>query len=770
MAVAPASMAESIIILDDDEEESPQPSCSATTSSSRRPANHISPLRAQQPAPTHITQSPFASAKKDSHVLQAENERLFTEFVEHCSALTQDCPEVLTFLQTKHSKASPDFLSSVEFRNTLGRCLTRAQANRSKTFVYINELCTVLRQHAAKRRQPLAKAEPGPSTSASVSSPSTSVSLKRKEKTKVKADEEEDGVKKDEQTVAEDEQPSTSGLQDDKEEKNEADQEEKEKKTRRASRKQIAYLENLLKVYNDEIRRLQERELSLEDLGAEDSGYIQEHRLKRKMMKIYDKLCDLKGCSTLTGRVIEQRIVYNSTRYPEINKKIERYINSPEAQRNPPDYPDILQQVLRANERYNLCLSRKQLNQIAQEAFSETGSQLQERRHLDLVYNFGSHLTDLYKPASDPALLDTTLLRKLRTNRETALSSLEQVITKYAVKQDDTEEQERTKRLEKDRQEKEGHKSEKEGEGTKEVNGVVEEEEEGEEEDDDEDDESSDPDIEEEIQASTQQGGPDDDDEEEDSNEAEQANDSSNKEEQGTELSGSGSGEEEGSVKRDEDDEEKEPVTSGLSPVSNDDKPGISPVSDNPSPRDSPSQSEPTQPDNENQSPSGDVAGNEEAVDSSNHVPAVLVSTSKLSQDTRDLSPAAANQVSLPPSPVVILTIEDAEKCDTQTTNGTSPPPSPRTTRSRKRKREEITSANSHNLNHTIIHDSEVDIPLDMGVLSCSPPQQAESTRADTPTQELVTSSQSTPPPKKNKVNVATQCDPDEIIVLSDSE
>ncbi|KAI3357073.1 hypothetical protein L3Q82_015449 [Scortum barcoo] len=100
--------------------------------SSRNEAKNVSKLKALQPVPTHITQSPFASAKKDAHVLQAENQKLFTEFVEHCLAVTQDCPEVLTFLQTKHSKASPDYLSSVEFRNTLGRCLTRAQANRSK--------------------------------------------------------------------------------------------------------------------------------------------------------------------------------------------------------------------------------------------------------------------------------------------------------------------------------------------------------------------------------------------------------------------------------------------------------------------------------------------------------------------------------------------------------------------------------------------------------------------------------------------------------------
>lgn len=158
-----------------------------------------------------------------------------SQFVEHCSALTQDCPEVLTFLQTKHSKASPEYLSSVEFRNTLGHCLTRAQANRSKTFVYINELCTVLKQHAAKKRQIVTKVEPGPCTSTSSSTPSTSVTLKSKDKSKVEVEEEEDRVK----STAEDKQPSTSGLQEGEEESNKEEQ-QAEKKAKRASRKQVS--------------------------------------------------------------------------------------------------------------------------------------------------------------------------------------------------------------------------------------------------------------------------------------------------------------------------------------------------------------------------------------------------------------------------------------------------------------------------------------------------------------------------------------------------
>lgn len=52
---------------------------------------------------------------------------------------------------------------------------------------------------------------------------------------------------------------------------------------------QIAYLENLLKLYNDEIYRLQQVELSLDDMETEDSTYIQEHKLKRKVCRHFNR-------------------------------------------------------------------------------------------------------------------------------------------------------------------------------------------------------------------------------------------------------------------------------------------------------------------------------------------------------------------------------------------------------------------------------------------------------------------------------------------------
>ncbi|XP_054911194.1 death domain-associated protein 6 [Poeciliopsis prolifica] len=721
MAVAPASMADKIIVLDDDDDENdveqrPQPS-----SSVHRPKN-VSLPKNQHLVQTHNTQSPFSSAKKNTKALQVENQKLFDEFVQHCTPLTTECPEVLTFLQTKHSKACPDYLCSVEFRNALGQCLTQAQSNVTKTFVYISELCTVLRQHAVKRRQTLSKVEP--SASESGNHQSTSTSLKSKDKTKGRTPEEEDGVKSEEEAQPSGEPGET------KEENPEAD-----RKARRALRKQIAYLENLLKLYNDEIYRLQQAELSLDDMEAEDSTYIQEHKLKRKMMKIYEKLCELKGCSSLTGRVIEQRIRFTGTRYPEINKRIERFINSPGTQNSPPNYSDILHQVERANKRHRLCLNAEQREEVAREAFTETGKRVQERRHLDLVYNFGSRLTDTYKPATDPALMDPSLLKKLRSNRITALSRLEDVINKYAVKQDMVDKEKL--RMDKENQ-KVGEKSK-----TRQTNGAAQDEEDEEDDGDEDEDESSDPDIETEIEASTQQHGADDDDdnEEDNNNEADEDGDD-NKEDQRLDETGS---------TKDEDD-----------PTS--DETQISPMSDIRSPRDSPSQSESMQTDEQPPLSNESPAALQQSEDSSNQVPGVPET-----DDPTDLpsSPAAAVTNGSPSPEQKTVTVEQS---DTQTINGTSPDPGPRTTRSKKRKREEMMSSNSRSTKQKMSSDSDADIPLDMGVICCGSPQKEESSALDTPTKNPTVSVQSTPPPKKNKVNVATQCDPDEIIVLSDSD
>lgn len=62
----------------------------------------------------------------------------------------------------------------------------------------------------------------------------------------------------------------------------------------------------------DKIEEIRDKELSLDDLDADDSAYIYEDRLQKKFVKVWNKLCQLKGRSTSSGRPIERRFKFES--------------------------------------------------------------------------------------------------------------------------------------------------------------------------------------------------------------------------------------------------------------------------------------------------------------------------------------------------------------------------------------------------------------------------------------------------------------------------
>ncbi|NXI24840.1 DAXX protein, partial [Sterrhoptilus dennistouni] len=319
------------------------------------------------------------------------------QFLSLCAPLTEEHPEVLPFLSSRHLRAHPDFRGSAEFRNILGRLLRRVRGRRRKVYVYINELCTVLKARALRRRLPLRSLPhqcppsshqyPQGVAHASSSNPGAPSQYPNAPSRCSSTSSQPPGASSSNSNTPSQYPGAPS-----------SDAHDPASSPRRpggGSRRQIRHLEHLLRVYASEIRRLQERELDLAELDSADSPYLQENRLKRRMMRIFRRLCQLKECSSLTGRVLEQRIRFRGTRYPEVNRSIERFINRPDAF---PDYSDILREIRGASARHGLGLGRRQMENMAQEAFREVGNRLQERRHLDLVYNFGSHLTDEYRP------------------------------------------------------------------------------------------------------------------------------------------------------------------------------------------------------------------------------------------------------------------------------------------------------------------------------------------------------------------------------------
>lgn len=185
------------------------------------------------------------------------------------------------------------------------------------------------------------------------------------------------------------------------------------------------------------------------------------------------------------------------------------------------------------------------------------------------------------------------------------------------------------------------------------------------------------------------------DENEEDENEAEQPCESDNKEDQTYDQTGIVSAGGEGSV-----NDEDEPLTTG-SPSS--DEILAFPMSNNPSSGGSPAQSEPTQTHEQQLLSNGRPARLKEPVSLTNQLSVVLVRDNQVIKDAAGVRPTAAagtNGDSLAEQGTV-----GVGQCESQTTNGTSPPPSPRTTRSQKRKREEKMSENSKSVKQKLSYD-----------------------------------------------------------------
>ncbi|KAK7094595.1 hypothetical protein V1264_006129 [Littorina saxatilis] len=193
--------------------------------------------------------------------------------------------------------------------------------------------------------------------------------------------------------------------------------------------KHVRRLEKLLEKIRDKIEKTCEKDLSIEDLDAEDSPYIFEDCLQKKFIKVWNKLCQVKGRNTSSGRPIERRFKYEGTRFPEINRKIQKFVNRPDCF---PDYHDVKGIVKKVNTRCTLGLSAMQINDISREAFLDVGETLKKRRHEDFISTFHSKQTMNFSTDRDPALFDDELRRKLDENGRVGKSRLEEVINRYS--------------------------------------------------------------------------------------------------------------------------------------------------------------------------------------------------------------------------------------------------------------------------------------------------------------------------------------------------
>ncbi|XP_077969673.1 death domain-associated protein 6-like [Styela clava] len=387
---------------------------------------------------------------KDKTVEKLNNhDEFFLQFVDLCNKVVGEKEEgrkIILFLNKKYEESSLDYKNSREFRKLLQRYILKLDNGSKDVFVLVHDVVSML-DKSNKAGSEIKKEFPKRKPSEKGFNKNDLASKKRRVNIesickdlseKVVSD---DGLRCEiKSTVS----SSSSGVDvKSKEPSNNTEagtsstEDERTSHLRRKRKKKIKNLENLLKRISNEIIRLQNTELSLDDLEKSDTSYIVESKLKKRFMQIYTQLCKINKAPVQTGRVIEKKIKVQSSRFVEINQKVARYINNPRRGNEFPDYGDIYHLVEQANIKNNLCLTECHIEINAKEVFKEVGERLQKRREKDFVFEFGCSSIDDNKNNPDPALSDEILGKKLTENRTLAKDNMKTVIDKYSKLQND---------------------------------------------------------------------------------------------------------------------------------------------------------------------------------------------------------------------------------------------------------------------------------------------------------------------------------------------
>ncbi|XP_036138605.1 DNA ligase 1 isoform X2 [Monomorium pharaonis] len=197
------------------------------------------------------------------------------------------------------------------------------------------------------------------------------------------------------------------------------------------------------------IKELEEEEVDFDQ--EEDSNYMKVETYKRRMVKLYNKLCELTGENVDAGRAYLRPKHLNVTQIVAVDQAITNFINSKIIKRNQlfkrnlkekkertltddlifPDYNDILKCVKDTNDRVNLQLDKEMQRNIAEKAFKEIGEHLQRTRRNDYWDTFSLFLEN----KEDPATKDRNLAKKLADNRIEGNKRLAAVFDKYEQKE-----------------------------------------------------------------------------------------------------------------------------------------------------------------------------------------------------------------------------------------------------------------------------------------------------------------------------------------------
>ena len=198
-----------------------------------------------------------------------------------------------------------------------------------------------------------------------------------------------------------------------------------EQKKGKVSSKHIKKLEKALKACDKKIRMLEETEVDW-DNEDDESNYVLCAKYKRRYMQLHKKIAGYKQLSDSLDRKSEKKFVCEESRYPEINTKIQKFINKT---KEFPDFQDIRSLVHEANS--ELHLSSVQLHDEAENIFRSVGQRLKKRREKDDTEVMLSYLHD--DQLEDPAASDEALNKVLVEQGEAGKKNLEKYLDDFYV-------------------------------------------------------------------------------------------------------------------------------------------------------------------------------------------------------------------------------------------------------------------------------------------------------------------------------------------------
>ena len=198
-------------------------------------------------------------------------------------------------------------------------------------------------------------------------------------------------------------------------------------KEKTVSSKHIRKLEAALAACGRQIKKCEEAEIDWEK--DDDSNFLMADRWKKKYMSIYFKLAEYNGISKSLERSSDKKFSFNESKFPAINRKIEKFVNRTKSF---PDFWDVKKQIENINTEDSLHLTEMQIHNEAEKIFISVGRRLKKRRNND----DGSVMFSYLNPAeSDPALNDAELDSKLALLGKEAKERIEKVFEEYTEKQ-----------------------------------------------------------------------------------------------------------------------------------------------------------------------------------------------------------------------------------------------------------------------------------------------------------------------------------------------